>query len=298
MIKKKEINIEWKKAHGGLNQGVNNGIEFALVTEDNKQIHQFVYCKDYLQDAVMGFLNNQQALIYGFNYNPKEHLPVCMSAMRVLVANRTKDEKYVNQIEACLDFINQIEVQLKMKRTVVYRCTHPLEAYKKSGTWLFEGSKRWMAAPPMISLYALLIRSGVSHTKGVNYKDTIEGIINGKIYVEYSYDKSYISSAKEPLERFIKHGDRKIFKAKEIKDNYPASLTVNDMHNRGGIVSYNSKSLQSKLPQWFREFPEKPTKKLTRRVFGVKPSSADNIVVEGITIDVEANKAAAVPALN
>ena len=161
--------IDWKpvSASARILQIYSKGLEYALVSSDYKQCHPFVWCKDFLHDVIHATINNKWIEIYKFRFDPgKDPLP-CMDKIRLLLTN-SKDRKFAEKIPAVLDFINQIEDRLKIKKTFVRQCWMPPEQYRKAGVFMFEGSRRWIQSPPMLSLYSLLLRLGFCHQIGTS----------------------------------------------------------------------------------------------------------------------------------
>lgn len=252
MLRKKDTKITWKPGRPYLCQVHSEGLEYSFASKDYHQINPFVYCKDFLQDAIAGFLNNKRIQIYSFIYDPSHDIPLYLDQTRILITN-AQDNSLGSKIENCLDFINQIETRMKMKKTTVIECADPPELYKNCGVWLFEGSKRWMKAPPMISLYTLIIRVGFSHKKGTPFEETFQNIIEGKTKLYQKNDKGFIESSQKAFEWFFSYGDRKLFYPK-IASNYPSDASIQDMHNSYGIVCYSTKhyAIKSKFPHWYR----------------------------------------------
>lgn len=252
MRRKKKI--EWYTTKTTLYQVYRNGLEYAFVSKDNKQVCPFVYCKDFLQDAVQGCLHKIKRKIYGFTYDPDKHYSLYMKQTRLLVTC-AKDSQFRRKIVCCLDFINQIERQLKLKSTVATECVSPPPQYAVSGIWLLEGSHRWMISPPMISMYALLLRIGFVHVVGQNYEDTIEKVVNKDVTPYQNKDRRQLIDAIPGIRRILRYGDRKIFH-KDMKANYPAKVSVGVMHNHLGIIRFSQKETKSLFPYWHREAVE------------------------------------------
>lgn len=230
------------------------GLEYALVSSDLKQCHNFVWCKDFLHDVIYSTLNNKPIEIYRFRYDPEKNPKPSLDKVRLLITN-PKDKKFEQKIPACLDFVNQIEERMKIKKSIARKCWLPPEPYSASGVFLFEGSKRWIQAPPMMSLYSLLLRVGLSHTVGDKFENTIEGIKNGTIKGSQKYDRKWLESITIGLEKIFRVGDRKIF-SKNIQENYPKKLVIDTVHNRMGIIGFSSDILYAALgesvivPHW------------------------------------------------
>ena len=150
-----------------------------------------------------------------------------------------------------MDFLHQIESQLKIVKTKVRECASPPMKYAAGGVWLLEGSKRWMKSPPMISLYTMLIRVGFSHTVGNSFWDTINGICNCSVVPYQSEDRDRLTNSLKGIKRILAEGDRKIFTG-DIKRNYPKGLRIQDMHDNLGICSFSNGDTRSLVPAWHK----------------------------------------------
>jgi hypothetical protein len=222
-----------------------------------------MFCKDYLQDAMHGVVNSMNRSIYGFSYKTTQKHHPSIKKTKFLVAN-SSDSDMKEKISCCLDFIHQIEKHLDIdEKTEIFdaldinkKTPDWLKKYFKCGVWSVEGSNRWISSPVMISLYALLIRVGFAHTVGNKFKQTIKDIISGKTPPYTRCDKVRLQSAEKGIKKILKKGDRKIF-FKNRKSNYPKDLTMDDIHNRGGIVSFSkettgSESHQKLMGRWLK----------------------------------------------
>lgn len=254
----KEVNVNWHPKTRKLCQVPKEGLEFAFVSKNFHQIHQFVWCKDFLQDAIWGHLNQKKITIFGFCYDPEEMIPLYMNKTRLMVAN-WKDKEFDSKLlNNCLVFLNAIENQLKMTKTVAFKCKDVPPRYKKSSIFILEGSRRWMKSPPMISLYALLIRAGMNHKEGDDPLTTLKNIANGTTKPYYggvgfkgANDKLNIESSYAPLKKLLKIGDRRIFH-RNIHDNYPTVCAANRLHNNFGFVGFAKGFTKEIFPHWHR----------------------------------------------
>jgi hypothetical protein len=258
-MKKYKKNVVWYEKRQSLNQIYSSGLAFAFVSQKNKQVIPFVLCRDFLQDAIQGFLIGSKRSIYGFNYDPQEDEPIVVDQTRLLVTNST-DIKLAEKIPACLDFLHQIERKLRISLTKARECNNPPKKYARSGVWYFEGGGRWMKSPPMISLYTLLIRVGLVHTVGGSFMDTIDKVATGKISGYMSEDRDRLNQGEDGIKKILEKGDRRIF-CKDIKSNYPKTLEVGTMHNSCGIVGFARGYTKSYFPSWHIQVPPKPAKK-------------------------------------
>lgn len=257
-----ERRIEWHAKDRQLCQIPKEGLEYAWVSEDYKQIHQLVWCKDFMQDAIFGFLNKKRTLIYGFEYDPDTYQPLCMKQTRLIVAN-WKDPDFADHLHKnCIPFLHGIEAMLKMRKTKVEKCLDPPARYKKCGIYLLDGSKRWMHSPPMISLYTLLIRVGFVHDPQRTPMETLTQIRDRTIKA-YNWkpgnedDADFVTKGLPGINRILKEGDRKIFHRK-MEQNYPpvdktgVALSVYTMHDNCGVVGFSQGYTKSTFPNWHK----------------------------------------------
>ena len=255
MIQGNNRHIEWISTNQTrILQIYSKGLEYALVSADFKQCHPFIWCKDFLHDVVFSTLNKKPIEIYKFKFDPKKNPNPCLDKIRLMITN-SKDRNFAKKIPDVLDFINQVENHLKIRKSIVRQCANPPESYKKTGVFMFEGSRRWVLAPPMLSLYSLLLRVGFSHTAGVPFKKTINDIISGDVKPYQKKDKDYLRETTLALEKILRLGDRKIFNPK-IQSNYPSHLDIDLIHNRLGVVGFSTDVLHKAIglsvivPSW------------------------------------------------
>jgi len=214
----------------------NKGLEYAILSDNYELCHPLVWCKDFLHDVVHSSLTGKNFEIYRLKYNPSINPKACIKETRILVAN-ARDNRMHKKIDGCLDFINQIEDRIGIPRSKVRKCLNPCLNYHENNVFIFQGNKRWIFSPPMLSLYTLLIRVGFAHKTGKDYNLTIQDLKSGNIKPYQSKDTRWITEVEPALEKIIRVGDKKIF-YKDINLNYPSSMIVDTMHNRMGIIGY------------------------------------------------------------
>jgi len=254
-IEDNSVEIGWLSYKNGLSQVYNSGLEYSFVSKDNKQCCPFVYCKDFLQDALMAVHHQCPVNIYGFEYIAQSCEPICSEKTRIAITN-AKDSKFSEKIPAMLHFLRQVERKLKLIRTTSLRVNNPPSKYAKCGVFLLEGSSRWMLSPPMISMYSLLIRIGFVHTIGDSYEKTIENVAKGTVNPYQSNDKVQIEKAKSGIEKILKYGYAKLF-WKDIVKNYP-KVNTSSMHNYFGIMAFSEPKNPYKQPKhWHRKIEDK-----------------------------------------
>jgi len=261
-MSKQQRRIEWHPKTQKICQIPKDGLEYALVSEDYRQVHQLVWCKDFLQDAIYGHINHKKINIYGFEYNPDTSPPIYLDQTRILITN-WKDADFARKLlENCQEFLHEIEEILKLRKTVIERCENPPPRYRKAGVFLLNGSKRWMHAPPMISLYTLLIRVGFVHPLGQSAQATLNQIKANKL-IPYNHhpgketDVDLVADVFKGIKRILKYGDRRLFH-RNIQQNYPLNnqyghvFSIHQMHDSCGMMSFTTATNKADFPHWYR----------------------------------------------
>lgn len=262
----KERKVEWHpKTLKNISQIPSDGMEFAHVSDDYRQVHQLVWCKDFMQDTIFGFINQKEFDIYGFEYNPEKNPPICKDKTRIMVCNWRDHEFGTKLLNNCKEFLNDIETKMKMKKTIFEKCNCPPPIYRKAGVYIVEGSKRWMAAPPMISFYTLMIRIGMVHKLGQSAEDTLKQIQDGSLKpynwkpdVQGKYglnhednDADQLKNGITGINRIIQTGDKKIFRS-SLESNYRGDLCVHTIHDDCGLAGFSREYTASYFPDWHK----------------------------------------------
>ena len=260
-IKMDKVKIKWPKEQAsGFAENYSSGLKYALCSDNNAQACGFVWCKDFLQDAYLAYFNKNSRNTYGFKYDYKKDVALSIKSTKLLLANRS-DARFRAKIKKAVDFINQVETELKMrKKTKAYECIDPPKAFEDSGVFLLDGNKRWYSSSVMISLYTLLLRVGSKHLKKHGtWRDTCKMMIAGDVSPYQSYDKNQITTALPGIEHIIQHNDRKVF-GKNMLKNYPDTISTNSMHHNSGICAFTQGHTNANFPGWIA-FGQKPKEK-------------------------------------
>lgn len=257
-----EQRINWHPKTLKISQIPKEGLEYAFLSENYTQIHQLVWCKDFMQDVIFAHVTGTISSIYGFTYNPKTDPPLYRDKTRLML-NSFKDVNFGSKVlDGLRDFLHQIEKQLKMQRSVFEKVSNPHPRYKRSGVYIVNGSKRWMNSPPMISLYTMLLRIGLVHQKGTPFYATIDALRKDKLKPYYGdplqdNDSKVLRRIESGLNRILRHGDRKLFH-QNIEKNYPTKtksgmrFSIYTMHDTCGMVGFSNNSTKSAFPHWHR----------------------------------------------
>lgn len=251
--------IKWHSKNRQISQVPKEGLEIALLSRNYEQIHQLVWCKDFMQDAIFGHINKRLVEIYGFRYDPSTSPPVYLNRTRLMVTNY-KDAEFSTKMKDCvIPLLHSVEDRLNMPRTVLEKCKAPPVIYRRAGVWILDGSRRWQKSPPMISLYTLLIRIGLVHNPADSLEQTLEKISNGTVQPYYETkgrEKDIVNRTLKGISVIMKHNDRHLFSA-DIRANYPAMMSqaqtsLYTIHNSSGICAFSEQRTKSFFPDWHK----------------------------------------------
>lgn len=244
----------------GTNQIYSSGFEFAFMARQKNvwtQACTFVYCKDFLHDAVWAAVNHKPWQIYGFKYDPNKDVPLerdfCALAFRNLGYQDRSGDFHARR-EACEKFLNGIEEKLGFSPSKVFAVEHP-----DSPCWLVLGDKRWQHAPPLVGFFTLFIRVGFMHETTLSVDETLRKAKVGEIKIGSSsgyagnLDCSYIKESWKGLQALFKH-NTSIFHA-TMEENYPEDLPRRgaSLHDAYGPVNFTKKTPAKAMPHWYRE---------------------------------------------
>lgn len=254
------IDISWAQQYGTA-QIYSNGAELALSNSKGQQIGPFVFCKDFLHDALRARIHATPSSIYGYKTGAAELAMIELSQPYVLLANSQIADlnKYLDNI---LDFMLQADEAMALAWPVPtsYKAATSPPAKYKGGVSYWTGSPLWMISPPAFSLWGLLLRNGKVHEIGRPYRETIQDIINGKLKPGVANDHVYLEYSIPGIDLMTELGLAGVFSPKEpvpededkraewfqsvITKNYPTpqALPVSTLHHYGGIVSFSDKS--------------------------------------------------------
>ncbi|HJS83040.1 MAG TPA: hypothetical protein VJ742_09435, partial [Nitrososphaera sp.] len=242
----------------GTAQIYSKGFEFAFmspVAGGYEQACTFVYCKDFLHDAVWAMVNKAPWQIYGFKYDPNKdkHLDLknCTLAFRN-TQYKNKPDEFHAQMKACQSFLNGMEKRIGFKKSKFYQVENP-----DGPCWLIVGDKKWQHAAPLLGLFTIFIRLGFAHDLKETADQTLEKAYAGEIKIGDSSnyagnnDCGYLQSAKKGVELMLSLGTG-VFHPK-MEDNYPMSLKTASLHDSFGPVNFTRGSCKKAMPFWFRD---------------------------------------------
>jgi hypothetical protein len=199
--------------------------EFTTVSENGTLVSIPTACKEFVLDHHSLAVNEKpQMIIYG-----GQEAPPPPSLQQVLVYFSGKPKHVVNSEK----LVHQFEDRLEIPHSLIYSTSFEYG-------YIFCGSLRWMIAPPMLSLYTLLIRLGYTVSD-------IDSIFTTKS-LSATDDVILKSGGIEGIKKILKHGDKKIF-GEDIKVNWPPNNTY--IHAWGVGVFGGRKYLDPKNKQGY-----------------------------------------------
>jgi hypothetical protein len=289
-----QIEVKPFSTEGGLSEIYRQGWQGAFVSANFEQAHPLCLCKDFFQDAVRAHLYKNSSSIHGFTYdsakNPPLDLKVDVKVLtetnkknenkeEVTVVGKTRllvgsssDKNFRNLQANVADFIRQFESRLGLDLTEIYEVTNPQNKYKEGGMFVYVSSPRWMEAPPLLSLYTLLLRVGCVHTIGDQWLTTLEKLANGQVKGYQTNDANYVKRSLATIKNIMKIGYRPIFYKNPFK-NYPKELDINSLHHSSGIVALSEGQTDGICKFWRREELNKKPSIEDRRNKQVKAAS-------------------------
>ncbi len=239
----KKINIIPLDGDKSLNQIYSVGIELAILNREDKMITPWVLCKDYLNDLFYGSLYDKKMSIYGFAFDPAT-MKADFGTSRLLIRNKSVDQKDMFlRVQASVKVLKYFMKRWYEKPTLI----RVLGYYPENKAFVLTLPPEILLAPPMLSLFTLLVREGLKYTGKETPAKFLEKLmevgkngINSDSGGQHSNDRSYLQSSAKFIEQLNKHGFNHLFSSK-LEDNWPKGKDTNIVHNSFGIVSCSGK---------------------------------------------------------
>ena len=229
-------------------QMASRGLEYAFIAADGRQCTPLLFCKEFLLDATWGTIHNERAALYGFVFDAgsTKTPPVDLNHCRLLLRNK-HDTDFVQSTERCIAFLQQLEAEMEIEETSMQVCDDPP---KDIPVVAFIGSPHWMIAPPMLSLYSLLIRVGMTYKEGDVWK-YMERVADGKVRTTAFTDAQYLRSSLPTIRRLIISAGVCFGSSSKLQDNWPLDLEEEILHEDMGIVAFARGKARQFCPQWY-----------------------------------------------
>jgi hypothetical protein len=234
--------VEWYSKPRSLSEEYQQtGMQFAFVSapkDGYKACHEWVLCRDFLQDAVKAQLTGKNFNVYGFCFKPGTNPPVDLKKMRMLVTKGTIGD---NQLD---DFEESMKCGLEMLHYYERLAGWTLSRLKKvdatdSGkkvVYMFTSSAMWLKSPVFISLHTLLIRLGYFKISFSKKEEAEKAFLDFCANIDCK-DKQYAAKIKDHIERIIKERNKLFPLEKGFHDIFFKELGTSNFHHYSGVVS-------------------------------------------------------------
>lgn len=227
-----KITIDWNKhtVTSALPIYANSGFCAAFVSRDNKVQNDLAYSEQYLSGVMFGFLNKRAGALYGFSVTSNTEIDLAITEedsgkktvkggkpiMRAARSGRTRlllanplIKNYANLAPNIADFIRQVEHTLGLDPSAIYNVANSVENVGDS--LLIVSSNVWMEAPPLLTLFALLLRTGESHKVGDSFLKTIMDIREGRTVPNRASDHGLWARVAPKFSEILNKGYRPFF---------------------------------------------------------------------------------------
>jgi len=233
------IKVEFCKEHKYLCEiGQPVGIQYAFLSSDNKQCHQWIKCRDFLNDALRNQISEKIDEIFGFLYQPEHNPPLDLNKMRILVKRSSTEQdasKNTKEIMAyALAIINCMEETSGIKPLSVIHQVAPVANEKD--VYMFEGASDWMESTFMISLYTFLIRLGGKKITFTNKEELDTKLKELTKSNAFDHDLSYLKTCLPYIYKILEKR-KELRYVREGNNHFLKSSSIGLFHNYTGIVA-------------------------------------------------------------
>jgi len=233
-------------------QTIWSGLQYSLVSEDDKQCHPFVYCKEFVLDAVWSTVTSRVSTIFGFVYHPEFDPRVALSECRLMLRNR-EDPKFIERLPNMVKFLNALEHKMGFTLSKIEKVEN-----SDSEIWLLRSSNKWFLAPPLTSMLTLLIRIGMIYDGKMNVWKHCGKVIN-KETKPYQYrDEDHLRRSIDVIKELVETGVERRFGI-STSANWAIPVKGWDIHENTGIVSLATGKAKVLCPRWYPEVKKDET---------------------------------------
>ncbi len=232
------MKIKWFSSKNNLceiYQQVN--VQFAFLSPENMQCHDWIKCRDFLHDAVKAHLNKIKWQIYGFVYEYGVNPPIDMKHMKMLMRKPAKGKKAEKEFKdihtRALALLHHYEDMMGISKSEIVE-TEDQNGYPAA---IYIGDPIWMCSPFLVSAYTFFMRMGdkdISFTCNKSLMSEYEKVIkNGA----KDNDTTYLKAMWNKLDIVFKNTD-KLFGKKKIHPLFMDEKTpTGTFHDTCGIYS-------------------------------------------------------------
>jgi len=206
------------------------------------QCHQWIKCRDFLHDALRTALTGKQSSIYGFVFTKGKNPDINLDRTMMLISepNITDARAFRKILTRSLRLVHHYENMIGESLSRITKVSPDTEnGYKHA--WLIEGSKFWISAPHLISLYTLLLRLGGEDikvsVKEENLLKSFDDIIKNK-KDQLTNDTKYLKTVGKYIGPVLKLNSEIVkYNDAGFSLTYFDEIPINSFHNSSGIFS-------------------------------------------------------------
>ena len=218
------------KSIRALNQIYHSGCRLAWITPDDKACHQWVICKDFLQDVVAAMLHNKSYGIYGFLYDPAVDPHLDLSKPRLALRF---DDVQNYALHTAMQNSSNLLKYFELKWGWGGPST-TVTAYADD-TSVFDLNPNWLGNPVLLSICTTLIRQGVNYMATT---ESLEKILSGEgdSPLIGKEEHTRLANVTKKFPKWWEKFDPKWFDGPSHSDAYLAE-TVSYLHNHSGYYT-------------------------------------------------------------
>lgn len=227
-----------------LSESYEDGFSYALCgspAEDGTvpQATPSVRCRDYVQNYIWATIHAEKAHkgdLKGLGLGGQPRMS--MDRLRVVLADDEVDRSYfLPAVGRSLAMLHWFEKGMGLLRTKSFAVANPRRGYARRCV-LLDASGVWLRASPLTSMFTLLVRLGLVHSRNRHPADTFKKILEGEAKPRRADDVDTLRDALPAIAKLAKRRGRLRYFSKIQAENYPFSVDVDDFHHHFGIASF------------------------------------------------------------
>lgn len=238
------VAIKLLKSSGFRDYGYTSSFVFASVSSSLSQVSYPSTCRG---EQISGISSSIRE-VEGY-YCQIEPGSIGLDKVRLIAMSKSLEDEAVYLIE---DFLHTIERTMGLEPSVIKRVSN----LKNLNAFYFEGDSNWMS-PPMLSLYALLIRNVYKVHLGTRrtWRETIE------FMKEQQKEFFQTNSNCDFFFKLMKYGPKALF-GEDCREHYIQGPSARDFHNYG--IEYTAQCNLQQVHDGFKPLIQRVHDRISR----------------------------------
>lgn len=204
------------------------------------QCHQWVQCRDYLQDAVRTTLTGAPSTVYGFKFT-KDNPTIDLNNMRMLISQKglLHYKKLRLALTRALKMLNNFEAMAGVEFTTVSKVVGDPEK-KYHHVYMLTGPKMWLSSPHLISMFTLIVRLGDKEIKPFIDNEQLKESFKVLLDKDNNTDNdiSYLKKVSNFLDIMVTQRENiSPYNDNGFSNLYYRESPIMEFHNRTGLVA-------------------------------------------------------------